>query len=334
MDPRGSVSRVPNPLDAPLGTAAIDKDDTTDDALLITPVGTTGDDENDPDAEIEAAREEVERTREQIVETVDAIKDRLSPKTLMHEAQDAVQEVKETIQEAAKEKAQQTVENIKARAQDLLSTAQSTAKDAFSDAGSTASDTLSNAGDTAKDALSSAGEKAKDAGSAVAGTVKEHSWPLVLAGLGIGWTLLRLRKRDGDKHEPNLERSPDYPVPEAAHVLETPAYRPPTMSDYDAPRTLEPVPMAALPPGNEGGFVKMIEENPVMVGAMAVALGAALGYALRETSQEQRVIGETGGQIREMAQQTAQEVTQQAKSIAQEAIDTAKQEVKNMGLTG
>jgi len=71
-----------------------------------------------------------------------------------------------------------------------------------------------------------------------------------------------------------------------------------------------------------------IEENPLAVGAVALALGAAVGMALPSTRVEGQLMGETKQQLLQKAQDTAGELVDKVKQVASEAQKTITDEVK------
>lgn len=81
------------------------------------------------------------------------------------------------------------------------------------------------------------------------------------------------------------------------------------------------------------GFQRMLQENPLTVGALAVGVGAAVGLAIPETAKEHEVMGEARDNLVEKTQEKAQEAQQKVQSVAQEAQSAAQQEAENQGLT-
>ncbi|QIN83946.1 DUF3618 domain-containing protein [Rubrobacter tropicus] len=81
-----------------------------------------------------------------------------------------------------------------------------------------------------------------------------------------------------------------------------------------------------------GGFQRMLNENPLTVGALAVGAGAAIGLAIPETSKEHEVMGEARDTVVEKAQEKAQEAQQRVQRVAEEAQGAAQQEAENQGL--
>ena len=71
-----------------------------------------------------------------------------------------------------------------------------------------------------------------------------------------------------------------------------------------------------------------IEENPLAVGAVALALGAAVGMALPSTRVEGQLMGEHKQQLLQKAQDTAGELVDKVKQVANEAQKTISEEVK------
>jgi ElaB/YqjD/DUF883 family membrane-anchored ribosome-binding protein len=73
-----------------------------------------------------------------------------------------------------------------------------------------------------------------------------------------------------------------------------------------------------------------IEENPLAVGAVAAALGAAVGFAIPSTRYEGQLMGETRQQIMSKAQSAAGELIEQARRVAGEAGKTIQEETKSL----
>ncbi len=81
-----------------------------------------------------------------------------------------------------------------------------------------------------------------------------------------------------------------------------------------------------------------IEENPLAVGAVALAFGAAVGLAIPSTRYEGEMMGEYREQLLDKAQTVAGDLVERVKTVANETVQTAqetvKAEVKAQGLTG
>jgi len=71
-----------------------------------------------------------------------------------------------------------------------------------------------------------------------------------------------------------------------------------------------------------------IEENPMVVGAVALAVGAAVGFAIPATRFEGRVMGEARRNVLDLAQDYAGDLVDRAKQVAGEAGKTIQQETK------
>jgi ElaB/YqjD/DUF883 family membrane-anchored ribosome-binding protein len=82
----------------------------------------------------------------------------------------------------------------------------------------------------------------------------------------------------------------------------------------------------------------MMDQSPLLVGAAAVALGAAIGMALPATEKEDEMLGEARDNLMEKAQETARETVDKAQHVAKEATqaaqETAKTEAQRQNLTG
>lgn len=69
-----------------------------------------------------------------------------------------------------------------------------------------------------------------------------------------------------------------------------------------------------------------LEENPLAVGAIAAALGAAIGFAIPSSEFEGRMMGEARQNLMQKAQEAAGGLVDQAKHVADEAGQTIKEE--------
>ena len=233
--------------------------------------------------EVEANRVEIERTRTDMSETVDAIQNKLSP---------------QNIKEQAKEQAKDT---------------------------------------------------AKGAGSTIMETIRENPVPAALTGIGLGWLFVSATRSSsssssgqearyrGDRaydYPPTYDRVPpdyDYPPryeergtsgPPAGQALEQAQGR---VGDT-ASQAQERVGQIASQAQSRvsqlsgraqeqarragGGFQRMLQENPLAVGALAVSVGAAVGLTVPQPCQEHEVMGEARDSRVEKAQEKAQEAQQ------------------------
>ena len=76
-----------------------------------------------------------------------------------------------------------------------------------------------------------------------------------------------------------------------------------------------------------------MEENPLAVGAVALALGAAVGFAFPSTRIESRYMGEARNNLLQKAEATARDAVGQVQMAAGQITQTVKEEVKNQGLS-
>ncbi|MBK8902575.1 MAG: DUF3618 domain-containing protein [Anaerolineaceae bacterium] len=87
-------------------------------------------------------------------------------------------------------------------------------------------------------------------------------------------------------------------------------------------------------------FWATMNENPLAVGATAMAVGALVGLALPSTPTEDRLMGERRDElvheVKDRAQETVKETTEKVKAVAAEAkdaaVETAKEEADKRGL--
>lgn len=84
-------------------------------------------------------------------------------------------------------------------------------------------------------------------------------------------------------------------------------------------------------------FLYYVEEKPLVVGAVALALGAAVGMAFPSTRIENKYMGEARNNLLHKAEESARDavgkVQQVAGQVTETVTETVKEEAKNQGLT-
>ncbi|MBA3533877.1 MAG: DUF3618 domain-containing protein [Ardenticatenales bacterium] len=76
----------------------------------------------------------------------------------------------------------------------------------------------------------------------------------------------------------------------------------------------------------------MMLDNPLLVGALALAVGAGIGLSLPETEIEREFMGEARDNLVQKTRETVSETAQKAQSVVQEAGRAIKEEVQEHGL--
>jgi hypothetical protein len=88
----------------------------------------------------------------------------------------------------------------------------------------------------------------------------------------------------------------------------------------------------------EDRFERTLHENPLMIGAVALALGTAVGMALPGTERENQLLGEARDNMVDRAQSLAQDTMEKVQRVAGDVIDevqeTASESAREQGLSG
>jgi len=181
--------------------------------------------------EIEAAKNEIERTRTEMSATVDAIKAQLSPQRLVAEAKEAVtdaaMEKVEDVKDAVKEKVSDVVHgageiasSVVAKVSDVASSIgekasalTDTAKEKWSDLtsggdtspeGNRVNGALIAAGTGAVAVAGMTGTKLKETGDLLMDTIRENPVPAALVGVGLGWLLIDAVMKQQQRNNPSI----------------------------------------------------------------------------------------------------------------------------------
>ncbi|HEX6385909.1 MAG TPA: DUF3618 domain-containing protein [Anaerolineae bacterium] len=261
---------------------------------------------NDP-AVIEAR---IEETRAEMTHTIDQIEEKLSP-----------QRIKQQVQETVREETIGRVEKM---------------------------------ADTAT-------QKAKSLRSDIVETIKQNPVPAALAGFGLAWLFMAGNKesqaeryyrydtrvypypQEGQRPQGVSERVSDRvseverKASETAHrVRDEARHTAQEVRDraeqltHEAQQQTEELRQEAEYQVRRArhGFQQMLEENPLAVGAAAVAIGAAIGMAIPSTRQEDELMGETRDRLVDRAETTAQQTMEKVKTVAEKATTAAEEEAK------
>ncbi|HYH92635.1 MAG TPA: DUF3618 domain-containing protein [Candidatus Saccharimonadales bacterium] len=259
----------------------------------------TGD---ETEREIEARVADIESTRQEMTSTVEVIGERLDPANI-------IQDAKETVREA-------TVGKVETMAQD---------------------------------ASSMVGSTAQQAGAGIVETIKQNPIPAAMAGIGIGWLLTHRSSgsdqwgrssngwssrdrygydrrgtayRSGEGSSGTQDWSTQSGVQDrVGEVAGSVGERLGSVGDTVGERlgsvgdTMGEVPQMVGQRAQGVGTQaqRLIEQSPLAVGAVAVAVGAAIGLVLPSTEVEQQVLGSTSEKLLSTAEQTATQAMRQAR---------------------
>lgn len=272
----------------------------------------------DEDVETVEIRAEIEQTRVEMSSTIDAIQEKLSPDNLKEQTKDVVRQA--TIGKAE--------------------------------------EVMRNAGDTVSEARYSTMD-----------TIRQNPIPAALTGLGLA---LLWRNRSGASSQKSsgyqgrynyyYEGQPDYSsggyssgggvgdkvgqvqdkagqvagqAQETVGRVAGQAQDTASQAAMQAQHTAQQVASQAQYKAQQAGdqFQRTLQQSPLAVGALAAAVGVAVGLAVPETRREQQLMGGASSSLMDKAQTTAQETAQKVKRVAQEAQNTAQEEAQNQGLT-
>jgi hypothetical protein len=262
----------------------------------------------DPDSDRRARelRAEIEQTREEMSETIDAIQEKLRPGNVVAEATERVKNA--------------TTERVK----NMVGSASQSAQGAMERTRHMAGDLM-------------------DSGS-------QTAIPAAMIGIGAAWLLIdRLRNRDRE-YDSDYRRGyrtsgswqPQYGE-YGAQGYGAEGYRYESEEQSGVGETLDRVSSRASEAASQARyaamrtsrrarnqFQRLLQDNPLLVGAAAVLVGAAVGMALPETERENEWMGEA----KENFVDRAQDMARNAATRAQEAAGDLAGEVASQVVSG
>jgi len=259
------------------------------------------------DERSEAIRSEIEQTRDEMAETIDAIQDKLRPSTFVANA-------KERVKSAA-------TERVRAMA------------------------------DTAEEAASTVMNRTRDGAGGVMEFIRANPYPVTFIGIGTAWLLMSRSGNSGSRRSfasgtygRDYERfGSSYSGAEYGRQgYSGTQYQNTQYGDTQygntaygdrqageisarareyAGETAEAIRRTGRQAQNQ--FQRMLYENPLLVGAGALMLGAAFGLAVPETEKENELMGDMRDSMIERAQDLAGQAASKVQETANQVADAA-----------
>lgn len=281
-----------------------------------------------PGDDPEVIRNQIENTRADMTQTIDAIQDRLNPEHLKEHA-------KEAVREATVGRAEEAVSNVTERAQDMVHDVTHTAR---------------------------------DAGSGVMDSIRQNPLPAAIAGIGLGWMWMNRSKSQQhqrsyyqpQRHTTIRQQSYDSPgfreyerreaqyqshdqslgdrVGDVGHSVQNAAGNAAGTVQQTAGQVADQVGHLGSMAQNEVQDLRwkadrMLDENPLPMGFLALGLGLAVGMMVPETEKENQVFGEARETAMDRAQSAAQEVVDKVQHVVGDVTESAQQSAQEQGLT-
>jgi ElaB/YqjD/DUF883 family membrane-anchored ribosome-binding protein len=271
----------------------------------------------------EQIRADIEDTRAEMSQTINEIQERLSPENI-------VGQVKETVREATIGKVERAMERV--------------------------GETLADVTEPAMEYMGRAGTTIKETGRSVGNSIWKNPIPVALIGLGVGMLCMRKFGRAGNGYDYETTSSRASKTRRSSLMGQTQpttgqsyqgsyqgsgSYRgsgssqgsyqgtsntlgqvKETASDlaHRSTETLSNLGTKAKDSASALGtrFNQMLQQNPLAVGAVAVAAGTAVGLLLPTTEFEQEYIGETGEMLVDRAEDVARGALDKVQSAAEQ----------------
>ena len=83
-----------------------------------------------------------------------------------------------------------------------------------------------------------------------------------------------------------------------------------------------------------GSFLATLNENPIALGAIGLAVGALLGALVPQSEQEKEALADVAAQTRDAATELAQKAADAGGAVAQKVVDAGMASAKEHGVTG
>jgi len=237
----------------------------------------------DSDDNPEQIRAEIEDTRAVMSQTINEIQERLSPEHLMGQA-------KEAVRDATIGKVESVVEAV--------------------------GETISEVTEPARLMAGRAGNAIKEVGTTVGNKIWNNPIPVALIGLGVGMLVVRNFSNGRTTTAPRTS----LPNKRSNYALGDAPQSTGASTLNQVKETATDLASRAKDSASAAGsrFGEMLRENPLAVGAVAVAAGTAIGLVLPSTRIESEYIGDTGEKIVDKVEDVARDALDKVKDVAKQ----------------
>lgn len=295
------------------------------------------------DPEVMRLREDIEETRSDMSATISALEDRLDPSEVKQKIGVELQHVEDRVRVVVREQMDEAEQKIKKGLAEVKDTVKSDIKEAVSGAKRAArAATLGKVEDLATEI----GDKMIETRDTLVNTIRSNPIPAAMVGVGLTWLLMNrsnsasrrwaMEHEDGSRSRRNVVGERVRGASEAAgHALHgaSDAVTGLTHRATDAASHLvDQAGEAAKSMAGEArrgaqrveqGFQQTLQENPMAVGAAALALGAVVGFSLPRTEREDALLGSA----RDRVLSRASDAAHQAADAAAKRMQTAGEQV-------
>lgn len=306
---------------------------------------------------------EIDQTRSELSQTIDAIQDRLAPERLTEQAVGAATDVTEQARDAAKDVVTYAIDEAKTAVRELADQATAAVRGA----------TIGRV----EQVTAETRDLMEETGSGLWATIRRNPMPAALAAIGIGWlwthradggssrTMRGYGGQDGawrygagygpeaadwrasdrwsSSDQGMASQVVDQAQQAAGHVADQAQQAAGQVVDQVQAAAGQAIGQAQQTAGQivgqvqdttgqvrqnaRGAFWQMLETNPLVVGALGAVVGGLAALALPETEPENQLLGEVRNRVMDQAQaavgQTVEAVQQVAGSAAATAVETA-----------
>lgn len=284
---------------------------------------------------IDETRQDIERTRASMGETLDSIGDRLSPERFKAESVDAAGKIKDEAIDTAAHLKDAAVEAAKAATQEVIQGVKHATWEVYDNARSRVLDTQ---------------DEIKGAGMTAIQTLKNNPIPTAMVGLGLYWLYQSLQENQvrversrrlgpydtarpihhdsiADTASNAMGRAKD----KMSHAADTISHK---ASEVGESLTDLKDTLSSKANDQVDEFQTVLHSSPLVVGGVAAAVGLAFGMMLPTTEVENRTMGTTRDQLVDLAQEkvtdTVSDIKEKAHDLTEKAVEVATSSVGPM----
>jgi len=155
------------------------------------------------------------------------------------------------------------------------------------------------------------------------GAARQNPLPVALTGIGIAW-LMALGRQPAEQQQRDVEPSPAERISEGASSVKRRASE--TLGSVRAAAGSASATVAETSRRQwsraRGGFEYLAQEQPLLLGAVGLAVGAAIGASAPRTRQESRVFGEASRRLTEKAKEMGSEQLAKVRETVERTADS------------
>ncbi len=300
---------------------------------------------NSADRNVDELRFDIQSTRSEMSETVDAIQAKLSPQSV----QETAEQITERAKKAALEVAELTTERVKQAALDVSEQVTERVKETVTQLKNEVKSEIHDATiGRIERMVNNVRETTNGTSATVMELIKANPIPAALVGIGMAWLFMNKSNHSSqgghfypqnqgqmwnNSQNPSFSNTVQQKADQVKNTVSETADNIKEKAEGFVSQAQDQVEHLSDQVQDQAQRVmsrsqSMLDDNPLITSALALTVGAAVGFLLPETRREDEWMGETRNKLLNQVSEVAHNTMEKAQKVATEVIQTTGEKVQ------